>query len=117
MKLQKIYTSFLTSDLVKAEDWYTKLLGREPDNRPMKTLLQWELFDGAGLGISTDEEISGRGTIFLYVNDLDIERQRLERLGIILGDDIKGDYSTLAQLRDFDDNLITLASSPEFPPA
>src|SRR5690606_13366081 len=46
MKLQKIYAALLTADLAAAEGWYTKLLGRGPDNRPMDTLVQWELFDG-----------------------------------------------------------------------
>ena len=119
MNLQKIYTAFLTADLAAAEGWYTKLLGRRPDNRPMDTLVQWELFDNAGLALSTDDEIAGRGVMFLYVEDLAAERRRLESLGIELGDDIKGDYSTLAQLRDSDGNLITLATPPSrsFPTA
>jgi hypothetical protein len=39
--------------------------------------------------------------------------------GIGLGDDIEGDYSTLAQARDPDGNLVTLAPPPSwpFPPA
>jgi hypothetical protein len=43
------------------------------------------------------------------------ERRRLQGLGIALGDDIPGDYSTLAQLRDPDGNLITLATPPVRP--
>ncbi|MEZ5154379.1 hypothetical protein ACFWDA_23535 [Rhodococcus zopfii] len=40
-------------------------------------------------------------------------------IGIVLGDDIEGDYSTLAQVRDPDGNLLTLATPPSrpFPPA
>ena len=119
MNLQKIYTALLTVDLAAAEGWYTKLLGRRPDNRPMDTLVQWELFDHAGLALSTDDKIAGRGVMFLYVEDLAAERRRLQALGIALGDDIKGDYSTLAQVRDPDGNLITLATPPSrsFPPA
>jgi hypothetical protein len=48
MYLQKIYTTLLTADLAAAEGWYTKLLGRGPDHRPMDTLVQWELFDHGG---------------------------------------------------------------------
>lgn len=57
--------------------------------------------------------------MFLYVNDLAAERRRLQGFGIALGDDNEGDYSTLAQVRDPDGNLITLASPPArpFPPA
>jgi catechol 2,3-dioxygenase-like lactoylglutathione lyase family enzyme len=119
MRLQKTYTALLTADLAAAEDWYTKLLGRGPDNRPMDTLVQWELFDHCGLALSTDEEIAGRGVMFLYVDDVATERRRLAGLGIALGDDIEGDYSTLAQVRDRDGNLLTLATPPSrsFPPA
>jgi catechol 2,3-dioxygenase-like lactoylglutathione lyase family enzyme len=119
MNLQKIYTALLTADLALAEDWYTKLLGRGPDNRPMDTLVQWELFPQGGLALSSDDQIAGRGVMFLYVHDVAAERRRLRGLGIVLGDDIEGDYSTLAQVHDPDGNLLTLATPPSrpFPPA
>jgi catechol 2,3-dioxygenase-like lactoylglutathione lyase family enzyme len=118
MKLKKIYTALLTADLAAAEGWYTKLLGRGPDHRPMDTLLHWELSDHGGLMLSSSDEIAGKGVAFLYVGDIAAERRRLQGLGIVLGDDIKGDYSTLAQVRDPDGNLITLATLPSrpFPP-
>jgi catechol 2,3-dioxygenase-like lactoylglutathione lyase family enzyme len=119
MNLQKVYTALLTADLAAAEGWYTRLLGRGPDNRPMDTLVQWELFDHAGLALSNDDTIAGRGAAFLYVEDVAEERRRLRALGIDLGDDIEGDYSTLATVRDPDGNLLTLATPPSrpFPPA
>ena len=94
MNVQKTYTSLLTADLAAAERWYTKLLGRGPDFRPMKTLVQWELSDEGGVALANDDEIAGRGVMFLYVDDLTAERRRLKSLGIVLGDDIEGDYST-----------------------
>ena len=115
MKLQKMYTSLLTADLVAAEGWYRKLLGRGPDYRPMDTMVQWELFDQGGLMLSISNEIAGKGVMFLYVDDLAAERRRLQGLGIALGDDIPSDYSTLAQVRDPDGNLITLATPPARP--
>ena len=45
-------------------------------------MVQWELFDLVGLALSTDDEIAGRGVIFLYVEDLAAERRRLQVLGI-----------------------------------
>ena len=115
MNPQKIYTALLTADLAAAEGWYAKLLGRGPDHRPMDTLVQWEFFDHGGLMLSTSDEIAGRGVIFLYVDDVAAERRRLQGLGIVLGDDIEGDYSTLAQVRDPDGNLLTLATPPSHP--
>ncbi|TJV10638.1 MAG: VOC family protein, partial [Mesorhizobium sp.] len=78
MNLQKIYTALLTADLAAAEGWYTKLLGRGPDYRPMDTLVQWELFDQGGVALSTDSEIAGRGVMFLIVDDVAAERLRLQ---------------------------------------
>jgi catechol 2,3-dioxygenase-like lactoylglutathione lyase family enzyme len=115
MNPRKIYTALLTADLAAAEAWYTKVLGRGPDNRPMDTLVQWELFDQGGLMLSSSDEIAGKGVMFVYVDDLAAERRRLQGLGIALGDDIPADYSTLAQLRDPDGNLITLATPPARP--
>ena len=119
MKVEKIYPSLLVADLAAAERWYTDLLGRGPDHRPMPTLLHWEFFDEGGLMLSTSDEIAGGGSIFLYIADLAAERRRLESAGIALGEDIEGDYSTLAQVRDPDGNLVTLATPPSraFPPA
>ena len=96
MNLQKIYTALLTADLAAAEGWYTKLLGRGPDYRPMDTLVQWELFDQGGIALSTDDKIAGRGVMFLVVDDVAAERRRLQGLGIVLGNDIEGDYRRCA---------------------
>lgn len=119
MKPQKIYAALFTADLAVAEDWYTKLLGRRPDNRPMDTLVQWEIFDQGGIALSVDKALAGKGTMFLWVDDLAGERRRLQGLGILLGEEIAGDYSTLAQVRDPDGNLLTLTMPPSrsFPPA
>jgi catechol 2,3-dioxygenase-like lactoylglutathione lyase family enzyme len=115
MRVQKIYSALFTADLAAAESWYTKLLGRRPDHRPMDTLLHWELFSQAGLMLSTSPEIAAKGVLFIYVEDVAAKRRRLQGLGIVLGDDIKGDYSTLAQVCDPDGNLITLATPPSRP--
>ena len=119
MAIRKSYASLLVADMAAGEAWYTKLLGRGPDHRPMPTLLHWELSDEGGLMLSSSDEIAARGAVFLYVDDLLAERRRLDELGIALGDDNEGDYSTLAQVRDPDGNLITFASPPKrpFPPA
>jgi hypothetical protein len=74
-----------------------------------------ELFDQGGVSISTDSEIAGRGVMFLIVDDVAAERRRLQGLGVVLEDDIRGDYSTLAQVRDPDGNLLTLARPPRGP--
>jgi catechol 2,3-dioxygenase-like lactoylglutathione lyase family enzyme len=112
MKLQKIYSALLARDLAAAERWYTNLLGRGPDYRPMDSMIQWDLFAEGGLQLVSDDSLAGNGALFLIVDDVAAERRRLRDLGIALGDDIQGDYSTLAQVRDPDGNQVTLATPP-----
>jgi catechol 2,3-dioxygenase-like lactoylglutathione lyase family enzyme len=113
MKLQKIYSALLATDLAAAERWYTKLLGRGPDYRPMDSMIQWDLSAHGGLQLVTDDSLAGNGALFLVVDDVAAERRRLRDLGIALGEDIQGDYSTLAQVRDLDGNLITVGTPPK----
>jgi hypothetical protein len=118
MQLQKFYSALLAKDLPAAEGWYSKLLGRGPDYRPMDTLIQWDLSAQGGLQLATDDNLAGHGALFLEVGDIAKERQRLRDLGISLSEDIQGDYSTLAQVRDPDGNQVTLATPPSpYPPA
>lgn len=49
--------------------------------------------------LSSSGEIAGPGAVFLYVGDVAAERRRLKDLGIALGGDLEGDYSTLAEER------------------
>jgi hypothetical protein len=74
MKLQNIYSALLTTDLAAAERWYTKLLGRGPDYRPMETLIQWDLFAQGGLQLATDDNLAGNGALFLQVGGERIQR-------------------------------------------
>ena len=119
MKLQKVYTALLVGDLARAEDWYTKLLGRKPDFRPMDTLVQWELGSTGGLQLTSDAKLAGHGAMSLVVDDVEAERSRLDAAGISLGDSTQGTYSTLAEANDPDGNLVVLATPPlpSYPPA
>lgn len=96
MSQHKIYTFLLTADLGAAEAWYTELFGRGPDNRPISTLVQWELFNQAGVGIATDDEIEGWGAILLIVDAVAAEWERLRGVGIMLGEDIPAAVAELS---------------------
>lgn len=115
MQVRKLYPTLLVSNVPRAEAWCSSFFGRPPDNRPMASMVQWEFSDGASLSLCSDDELAATGAVVFYIDDLDAERARLSGLAISLGDDIRGDYSTLAQVRDPDRNLLTIATSPSRP--
>ena len=65
--------------------------------------------------LATDDTLAGNGALFLLVGDIARERQRLRDVGISLGDDIQGTYSTLAQVRDPDGNQVTCDTAIALP--
>ena len=54
-----------------ATDWYTRLLDRAPDARPMAGLVEWRLAETCGIQIWEDPERAGDSTVVIDVEDLD----------------------------------------------
>lgn len=46
------------------------MLGREPDNSPMETLIEWQLTDHDWLQVTVDPSRAGTAMINLAVDDL-----------------------------------------------
>lgn len=106
------YTSVLAqstvSDLGTAEPWYTALLGRAPDTRPMDGLVEWQLVDGGGVQLWAEPERAGRCTLLLATDDLDATAARLRALGIADGAPEPGGGARLLRLTDPDGNRVVV---------
>jgi hypothetical protein len=111
MTIQGIYACMAVSDFAAGVDYYTRLMGREPDDRPMPNMVQWR--KGGGLQIWHDPDHAGHSRITIVVPVMAEERQRLEAAGLDLGPDFAGDWGIVAQLADPDGNAITLAEPPK----
>ncbi|MFN8611784.1 MAG: VOC family protein [Vulcanimicrobiota bacterium] len=70
-------------NLSAAETYYSHLLGRAPDFKPMPELIEWKFPDGGVLQVYLDKEgkRSGNCSISLVVDDLSSERNRLDQAG------------------------------------
>jgi hypothetical protein len=99
------------SDLGRAEEFYTILLGRAPDFRPQPGQCEWHLHrePEVDFRVTADLESAGHGKLSLGVADLAAERSRLlthwadlpaitEKPGVI----------ALLDLLDADANAVTL---------
>lgn len=104
------YTSVLAQstvrDLRAAEPWYTALLDREPDARPMDGLLEWRVPDGGGLQVWAEPERAGQSTVLLATDDLDATAARLVASGIATGEVEPGGGARLLRLGDPDGNRV-----------
>lgn len=113
MDIRTVFAVACVSDMERSIAWYRRLLGREPDDRPMEGLVQWRYGRGAGIQLVLDGERSGRSLITLVIGSLGAARGELGALGLELEPEIAGDFGALAQISDPDGNRITLAESPE----
>ncbi|NNE97120.1 MAG: VOC family protein [Acidimicrobiales bacterium] len=113
MEIKELYAAAVVSEIERSEKFYTALLGRGPDDRPMDGLIQWRgVADQAGLQVVLDPERAGKGNMTIVVPTMSAARSDLSDRGLSLGDNIQGDYGVIAQIRDPDGNSITLAEPP-----
>jgi predicted enzyme related to lactoylglutathione lyase len=106
------YTSVLAqstvSDLGTAERWYTTLLGRGPDSRPMEGLLEWHVVAGGGVQVWAEPERAGGCTVLLSTDDLDGTAARLTASGLADGGPEDGGGARLLRLTDPDGNRVVV---------
>ncbi len=108
-----IYAGIAVAQFEPAVVWYSKLMGRAPDDRPMPNLAQWRNMGKAGLQVWHDPDRAGRSLATIVVPVLATERERLAAKGISLVTEAEGDFGRVAKLRDPEGNEIALAEPPK----
>lgn len=112
MEIVGIFAVACVSDMERSIEWYARLMGRAPDDRPMEGLVQWRN-NGAGLQLVLDVEKSGSSLITIVTPAMDLARKRLAAVSLELEPDIQGDFGIIAQISDPDGNRLTLAEPPK----
>jgi predicted enzyme related to lactoylglutathione lyase len=69
-------------DLEAGVRWYSRVIDRQPDTRPMPEVAEWLLPRGGCLQIYADRERAGSSSVTLVVADLDEDLARLADEGI-----------------------------------
>lgn len=112
MDIQGLYAAVAVTDMDRAEAFYTAMLGRGPDDRPMDGLVQWRLVGNAGIQLFRDADNAGHATMTIVTPDMAATRSLLSSNGLELEDEVQGDFGVIAQISDPDGNRITLAEPP-----
>lgn len=111
MAITRLLAQMTVSDLARAEDWYGRLIGREPDARPMEGLVEWHLTDSFGMQVWCDPDRAGRSAMVLDESDLDARVAELNRVGIANDGPQDVTASRIVQLSDPDGNQIVFTGA------
>ena len=85
MTIELVLAVVPVSDLASADGWYEALFGRPADNRPMATLVEWQVTPGGWVQVTVDTERAGSGLLNLAVDDLGATRDELRARGVETG--------------------------------
>ena len=109
--IRRLLAHCTVTDLDRAEDWYTRLLGRGPDARPMAGLIEWHLGDSYGLQVWSEPDRAGRSSVVLEETDLDGAAAHATEVGIAHDGPRPGGGARVLQLADPDGNRVVLTGS------
>jgi predicted enzyme related to lactoylglutathione lyase len=97
------------SDIDAARRWYAVLFGRDADNNPMPTLVEWQVVPGGWVQVFHDTERAGTGLLNFAVDDLEAHRENLRAQGVDAGPVTDADKGVrLCELTDPDGNTLRL---------
>lgn len=111
MTIKNVLAGVAVGDLDEAVAWYAKVLGREPDQRPMPEVAEFAFAGGGWLQLFADKDRAGRSSITVTVDNLDAQLAALKAEGIEVGQPTRTDYVDTAIIKDGDGNQIVFAQA------
>jgi glyoxylase I family protein len=82
MLIEHVLAVVPVSDLERADAWYQALFGRHADNRPMPTLVEWQVTSAGWVQVTIDADRAGSGLLNFAVDDLPATRDELAARGV-----------------------------------
>lgn len=80
-RYRRLLAQATVTDVAASEAWYTRLLEREPDARPMPGLIEYHLDDRFGLQVWEEPDRAGRASILFEIDDVDALVARVDEAG------------------------------------
>ena len=109
MTIDHVLAVVAVSDIERASHWYEALFGRPADNRPMESLVEWQVLPGGWVQVTHDRGRAGSGLLNLAVDDLPAARDELAGRGLEPGEVQPVNKGVeLSPLSDPDGNTVTL---------
>ncbi|MET0742617.1 MAG: VOC family protein [Microvirga sp.] len=111
MTIRNALAGIAVQDLDAAVAWYTRLIGRAPDDHPMPEVSEYGFPGGGWLQIFVDAGRAGHSSLTLTVDRLDDTIARLRSHGIACGEPTRSAYVDTSALMDPDGNQVILAEA------
>ena len=110
MTTKNVLAGVAVKDLKAAIDWYSQLLGRGPDQQPMKEVAEWEFSGGGWMQVFENVQQAGSSSVTLVETDVEERIADLKARGIPLSSAIKSDSVAIAIIADPDGNPFDLCA-------
>jgi len=85
MAIEHVLAVIPVADIESGRDWYERLFGRPPDNRPMDNLVEWRVTETGWVQVFVDLERAGLGLLNFAVDDLAVHLNDLRNRGMAPG--------------------------------
>ena len=109
MAIEHVLAVVPVADVERADAWYEALFGRPADNRPMSSLVEWQVTTGGWVQVTVDGDRAGSGLLNFAVDDLAATRDELATRGVATGEIQPVNKGVeLSAITDPDGNAITL---------
>lgn len=82
MGVANVFVSIGVADHTAGCAWWSTVLGRRPDRRPMPSCCEWDLTDTVLLQVLDNPRQGAVDIVSLKLDDLDVEIARLHREGL-----------------------------------
>ena len=110
----ELFAGMPVSDLERAKDWYSRLLGAEPSFLPNESEAVWTLDGQRHVYAVVDELRAGGGHLTLFVTDLEPRIERISHRGIEpTTDETYGNGVRKVEYHDPDGNQLGIGGGPE----
>jgi catechol 2,3-dioxygenase-like lactoylglutathione lyase family enzyme len=111
MTIKNALAGVPVSNLQASIEWYTRLIGRKPDQRLMPEVAEYHFPIGGWCQLFEDRERAGKTSFTLVVDALDETLAGLKAAGIRYADPTRTELVDTAIVHDPDRNQIVFAQS------
>jgi len=110
----ELFAGMPVSDLDRAKDFFTRLLGQEPSFLPNDQEAVWTLDDKRHVYVAIDQQRAGGGHVTLFVDDLEERARQAAQRGIEpTTDETYGNGVRKLEYHDPDGNQFGIGGGPQ----